>query len=64
MEHKIKDQKVFVKLKSVTALQKRYIRAEQDYRSGRQVTEVAKAVAKARMETFQEVIAELELPVS
>jgi hypothetical protein len=60
MEHKIKDQKVFVKLKSVTALQKRYIRAEQDYRSGRQITEVAKAAAKARMEA----IAELELPIS
>lgn len=77
MEHKIKDQKVYVKLSSVTALQKRYQRSRQAYDRADAATkglisdlaterrvETAKAAAKARMEAFEEFIAVMELPIS
>lgn len=62
MDHKIKDQKVFIKLGAVTALQRRYQRAVTMYQKA--IGEVAVAAAKARMEAFQEAIAQLELPIS
>jgi hypothetical protein len=66
MDHKIKDQKVFIKLSSVTALQKRFQRSQRAYDLATDKTgnEIAKAAAKARMEAFEEAIAVMELPIS
>ena len=74
MNHPIKDQKVFVKLGAVTALQKRYHRAQrafdlasQSWDGGKTTNPAVKAqffAAKARMEAFEEAIAVMELPIS
>jgi len=68
MEHKIKDQKIFVRLRAVTALQRRYQRAFEAFQKLNDNAEYRGAAAwqaaKARKEAFEEVIAELELPLS
>ena len=61
MENKIKDQKVFVLLRNVTELQKRYQRAKSLLNVV--TSERSEMVTKARVQAFEEAIAVLQLPL-
>jgi hypothetical protein len=65
MEHKIKDQKVFVKLSSVTKLQDRYRRALDAQKRAKEAKASTETLNhyNARVVAFQEAIAVLELPI-
>lgn len=57
----VQNQKVFVKLENVLALQRRYTRSLQA--QAHATTETAAAAHRGRREAFEEVIALLELPI-
>lgn len=60
-DNAVRNQKVFVRLDKVLALQKRYVRTTDGEKQA--ATETAQATWRARKEAFEEIIALLELPI-
>ena len=65
MDNKVKDQKIFIKLSSLVALQKRMNRAREavNFKVQNNATEKQIEASKARLTAFEEVFATLELPL-